>query len=280
MALVGCVLGWPSATHGQQATMPVIGFLSSGQPDVFAHLIDAFRQGLNEVGFVEGRNVIFEHRAVGNEYDRFRAMADDLVRRQVAAIFANGGTAAALAAKAATSTIPIIFYMGDDPVRQGVVASINRSGGNITGLAWFGIELGAKRLELLGELLPNVTVIAMLVNPNNPDTEHELRDVQEAARSLGRRVLVLTAGSEGQFDDIFGTVAKQQAGALVVASDPFFNGRRGLIVGLAARHRVPTIYERREFPDVGGLISYGHARLDAYRQLGAYTSRILQRQGG
>jgi hypothetical protein len=167
MALVGCALGWPSATLGQQATMPVIGFLSSGQPDVFAHLISAFRQGLNEVGFAEGRNVIFEHRAAGNEYDRFRAMADDLVHRQVASIFANGGTAAALAAKAATSAIPIIFYMGGDPVRQGVVASINRPGGNVTGLAWFGIEVGAKRLELLGELLPNVTVTIRTPNTNS-----------------------------------------------------------------------------------------------------------------
>jgi putative ABC transport system substrate-binding protein len=275
IGILGGAAAWPLAARAQQA-MPVIGFLSSGQPNVFAHLLDAFRQGLNEFGYVEGRNVAFEYRAAGSEYDRFRAMADDLVRRQVTVIFSNGGTAAALAAKAATATIPTVFYMSGDPVKQGVVASLNRPGGNLTGLGWLGIELGAKRLELLQALVPSATVIAMLVNPKSPDSDFEVRDVQEAARVLGRQVLILTAGTEAQFDSIFATLVSQQAGALVVASDAFFSGRRDLIVALAARNGVPTIYERREFPDAGGLISYGHRRADAYRQLGVYTGRILQ----
>jgi len=176
--LSGAAVAWPLTAHAQQSTMPVIGFLSSAQPQVFAQMIDAFRQGLNETGYVVGQNVAFEHRAAGSEYDRFRAIADDLVGRQVAVIFTTGGTVAALAAKDATSTIPIVFYMGGDPVKQGLVASLNRPGGNLTGLGWLGVALGAKRLELLGELVPNNMAIAMLVNPNNPDSEVEIRDVQ------------------------------------------------------------------------------------------------------
>jgi putative tryptophan/tyrosine transport system substrate-binding protein len=274
-ALAGGVTS-ASRAHAQPPAMPVIGFLSSGQPNVFAHLINAFRQGLNEVGYVEGRNVAFEHRAAGSEYDRFRAIADELVRRQVAVIFANGGTAAALAAKGATTSIPVVFYMGGDPVKQGVVVSLNRPGGNLTGVAWLGVELGAKRLELLRDLLPNATMIAVLVNPNNPDSEFEMRDVHEAARVERRQVLILSADSEARLNGIFATLVSQQVSALVVASDPFFSGRRGLIVALAARHAVPTVYERREYPDAGGLISYGHHRADAYRQLGVYAGRILQ----
>jgi putative ABC transport system substrate-binding protein len=274
--LCGAAVAGPLAARAQQTATPVVGFLSSGQPQVFAHLIDAFRQGLNETGYVVGQNVAFEHRAAGSEYDRFRAMADDLVRHQVAVIFATGGTAAALAAKAATRSIPIVFYVGGDPVKQDLVASLSRPGGNVTGLGWLGFALGAKRLELLRELVPNVTAIAILVNPKNPDSEFEIRDVQEAARVLGRQIHIFTAGSEADFDGVFATLVKQQTGALVVASDPYFSGRRGRIVELAARHAVPTIYERREFPDAGGLISYGHHRVDAYRQLGIYTGRILK----
>jgi len=270
--LGGAAAAWPLAARAQQPAMPVIGFLSSGQPQVFAHMIDAFRQGLNETGYVAGQNVTFEHRAAGSEYDRFRAMADDLVRRQVALIFATGGTAAALAARTATSTIPIVFYMGGDPVQQGLVASLSRPGGNLTGFGWLGFALAAKRLELLRELLPNGATIGMLMNPANPDSDFEMRDVQDAARILGRQIHILTASSDG----VFATLVKQQVAALIVASDAYFSGRRGRIVALAARHGVATIYERREFPDAGGLISYGHHRSDAYRQLGIYAGRILK----
>jgi putative tryptophan/tyrosine transport system substrate-binding protein len=193
-------------------------FLSSGQPQVFAHMIDAFRQGLNETGYAVGQNVAFEHRAAGSEYDRFRAMADDLVRRRVAVIFATGGTAAALAARTATSTIPIVFYMGGDPVQQGLVASLSRPGGNITGFGWLGFALAAKRLELLRELLPNGKTIGMLVNPANPDSDFEMRDVQDAARTLGRQIHILTASSDGDFDGVFATLVKEQIGALIVAA--------------------------------------------------------------
>ena len=273
--LGGAAVTWPLVARAQQS-MPVVGFLSSGQPQVFALMIDAFRQGLGETGYVVGGNVAFEHRAAGSEYSRFRAMADDLVRNQVAVIFATGGTAAALAAKAATPTIPIVFYMGGDPVKQGLVASLSHPGGNLTGLGWLGFALGAKRLEVLRVLVPDATVTAMLVNPNNPDSEFEIRDVQEAARALGRQVHILTVGSEADFDGAFAMLVKQQTRALIVASDPYFSGRRGRIVALAARHGVPAIYERREFPEAGGLISYGHHRADAYRQLGRYTGRILK----
>jgi ABC-type uncharacterized transport system substrate-binding protein len=274
--LGGAAVAWPFAARAQQAAMPVIGFLSSGQPQVFAHMIDAFRQGLNETGYVVGQNVAFEHRAAGSDYDRFRDMADDLVRRQVAVIFATGGTAAALAARTATSTIPIVFYMGGDPVQQGLVASLGRPGGNLTGFGWLGFALAAKRLELLRELLPNGAAIGMLVNPANPDSDFEMRDVQDAARILGRQIHILTARGDADFDSAFATLVKEQIGALIVASDVYFSGRRGRIVALATRHGIPAIYERREFPDAGGLISYGHHRADAYRQLGIYTGRILK----
>jgi putative tryptophan/tyrosine transport system substrate-binding protein len=274
--LGGAVAAWPLAVSAQQAAVPVVGFLSSGEPQVFAHMIDAFRQGLNETGYVVGQNVVFEHRAAGSDYDRFRAMADDLVRRQVAVIFATGSTPAALAARAATSTIPIVFYMGGDPVEHRLVASLSRPGGNLTGFGFLGFALAAKRLELLRELLPNAATIGMLVNPANPDSDFEMRDIQDAGRILGRHIHTLTASSDADFDGVFATLVNQQIGALIVASDPYFSGRRGRIVALATRHGVAAIYERREFPDAGGLISYGHHRADAYRQLGIYTGRILK----
>jgi putative tryptophan/tyrosine transport system substrate-binding protein len=274
--LGGAAAAWPLAVRAQQPTMPVIGFLSSSQPQVFAQMIDAFRQGLNETGYVVGQNVAFEHRAAGSEYDRYRAMADDLIGRQVAVIFVTGGTVAALAAKDATSTIPIVFYMGGDPVKQGLVASLNRPGGNLTGLGWLGVALGAKRLELLGELVPNNMAIAMLVNPNNLDSEVEIRDVQEAARVLGRQIHIMSAKSEADFDGVFAMLVKQHTGALIIAGDAYFSARRGRIVALATRHAVPTMYDRRDFVDAGGLISYGHHRASAYRQLGIYTGRILK----
>ena len=274
--LGGAAVTWPFAARAQQPAMLVVGFLSSGEPGVFAHMIDSFGHGLNATGYVVGKNVAFEHRAAGRDYHRFRALADDLVRRNVDVIFATGGTAAALAAKAATGTIPIVFYMGGDPVKQGLVASFNRPGGNVTGLGWLGFALGAKRLDLLRELIPGATTIAMLVNPSNPDSEFEVRDVQEAAGTLGRQLRMMTASSEADIEGAFEILRKQRIGALVVASDPYFSAQRARIVELAAHHAVPTIYERRDFPDAGGLISYGHNRAEAYRQLGVYTGRILR----
>jgi putative ABC transport system substrate-binding protein len=276
ITLLASAAAWPLAARAQQSAMPVVGFLSSGQPQVFARMIDAFRQGLSETGYAVGQNVAFEHRAAGSDYDRFNAMANDLVRQQVAVIFASGGTVAALAAKNATSTIPIVFYMGGDPIRQDLVASLNRPGGNLTGLAWLGVDLGAKRLELLRELVPTSARIAILANPNNPDSQFEVRDVQEAAHILGLQIQVVTAGSDADFDSVFATLVKQQTGSLIVATDAYFSGRRGRIVALATRHAVPTMYDRRDFADAGGLITYGHERATAYRQLWIYTGRILK----
>jgi putative ABC transport system substrate-binding protein len=272
--LGGAAAAWPLAARAQEPAMPVIGVLSGLQ--IPAHLFEAFRRGLGEIGYVEGHNVAFEHRSASGDYDRFRAIADDLVRRQVAVIFASGGTAAALAAKAATSTMPIVFYVGGDPVKQGLVIGLNRPGSNLTGLGWLGFALGAKRLELLQELVPSATTISLLVNPTNPDSEFEMQDLREAARVVGRELHVLHARAEADFASVFSKLVRQRDGARVVASDAFFSGRRGLLVALAARHGVPTIYERRDFPDAGGLISYGHQRADAYRQLGIYTGRIVK----
>src|SRR5262245_40215765 len=204
-------------------------------------MIDAFQQGLSDTGYIVGQNVAFEHRAAGSDYDRFNAMANDLVRRQVAVIFATGGTIAAFAAKNATSTIPIVFYVGGDPVKQGLVASLNRPGGNLTGLGWLGVDLGAKRLELLRELVPTGIGIAMLANPNNPDSEFEIRDVQEAARILGRQIHVVSAGSDADFDGVFAMLEKQKTGALIIAGDDYLNGRCSGVVGLMTFYGVPAL---------------------------------------
>ena len=274
ITLIGGAAAWPLAARAQEPAMPVVAFLTGLQ--VLTHLMEAFRRGLGETGYTDGHNVTLEHHSAGGQYDRFRAIAGDLVRRQVTVIFATGGTAAALAAKSATATTPVVFYVGGDPVKQGLVASLNRPGGNLTGLGWMGFELGAKRLELLRDLVPHATAITLLVNPNNPDSEFEMRDVQEAARMLGHQLQVLHASVEADFAGVFSKVAQQPDAALVVASDVYFSGRRSLLVALAMRHGVPTVYERRDFPDAGGLISYGHHRADAYRQLGIYTGRILK----
>jgi putative ABC transport system substrate-binding protein len=264
---------WPLAARAQSAT-PIVGFLMGVQ--VPANLVLAFRQGLGELGYVEGQSVAFDLRSAGGDYNRFRTLADEFVHRPVAVIFSTGGTAAALAAKSATATIPIVFYMGGDPVSRGLVASLNRPDSNLTGLRWLGFDLGAKRLELLHELIPQNSAVGILVNPSNPDSDLEVRDLQDAARILKQQVHILTASSDADFDGVFETLVKQQIGALVVASDAFFSGRRGRIVALAARRGVPAIYERRDFPDAGGLISYGHDRAAAYRQLGIYVGRILK----
>jgi putative ABC transport system substrate-binding protein len=273
-AAAACV-SWPLAARAQQPAMRVIGFLSSNQPQVFARMLDAFRHGLRETGYEVGRNVTFEHRSAGSDYGRYRAMADDLVGRRVDVIVTNGGTVASLAAKSATSAIPVVFYMGGDPVKQGLVASLNRPDGNLTGLAWLGVALGAKRLELLRDLLPNATSVALLANPSNPDSEFEIRDVQEAGRVLGRHVDIMSASRDADFDTVFATLVRQQTAALFVAGDAYLTGRRGRIVALTLRHGVPTMFDRRDYVDAGGLISYGHDRANAYRQLGIYSGKIL-----
>ena len=236
----------------------------------------AFRQGLSETGYVEGQNVAIEYRWAEGRYDRLPALAADLVGRKVDVIVTSGGDPAALAAKNATSTIPIVFTVGGDPVAAGLVASLARPGGNLTGVSILAVELMPKRLELLSELVPQARVIALLVNPNNPNAERIMRDVQEAARAKGVQLHILKAGTESEIDAAFASLVQLQAGALVVGADPFFNSRREQLVALAARHAVPAIYEWREFAAAGGLISYGASLTAAYRQVGIYAGKILK----
>jgi ABC-type uncharacterized transport system substrate-binding protein len=266
---------WPLVARAQQ-TVPVIGFMSSASAEAYTPFVSAYRSGLNAAGFAEGRNVAIEFRWAEGEYDRLPSFASEFVRLPVAVIAASGGLPSVLAAKAATTTIPIVFTLGSDPVTFGIVASLNRPGGNITGVSLLAYLLDAKRVELLHELVPTAAIIAMLVNPTNTGFEAQLTDFQAAARSLGRDQLVLKASTEKEIDTAFETLGGQGTNALVVSADPFFLCRRDQIVALAARHRVPSIYEWHEFTTAGGLISYGVSLTDAYYQAGAYAARILK----
>ena len=274
--LGGAAAAWPLAARAQQPAMPVVGFLSAGSPGVLRDQIAAFRQGLNETGFIEHRNVGIEYLWAEGQLDRLPALADELVRRPVAVIAATGGDPSVFAAKAATATIPIVFNLGVDPVKMGVVASLNRPGGNLTGIFQLTTGLEPKRLEILHELVPTASVVSALMNPARPAAETQLQDVQEAARALGLKIAVLNASSDGDIDAAFATLVQQRPGALLVASDALFFRRRETVVALAARHAVPAIYQWREFPAIGGLMSYGTSLADAYRQVGIYTGRMLK----
>jgi putative ABC transport system substrate-binding protein len=275
IVLLGGAAAWPLAAGAQQTTMPVIGFLNGASPIEYAPFVASFRQGLKEAGYVDGRNAIIEYRWAEGHYDRLPALAADLIRRNVAVIAATSSPAAQ-AAKEATSTVPIVFTTGDDPIKLGLVASLNRPGGNVTGVSNLLVDLGSKQLGLLRELVPGSTAIAVLMNPNFPGTERQLRDVEAAARVLGLQPIVLRVSTEGEIDAAFATMAQQGVGALLVGTDPFFLVRGDQIVALAARHAIPTIYPLREFAIAGGLMSYGSDFADSYRQAGVYTGRVVR----
>jgi ABC-type uncharacterized transport system substrate-binding protein len=272
--LGGAAAAWPLAVSAQQ--MPTVGFLNSGSSAGREQLLAAFRQGLSETDYVEGRNVAIEYRWAEGRYERLPALAADLVQRRVAVIAATGGTVAPLAAKDATTAIPIVCVFDGDPVAFGLVASINRPGGNVTGISLVASVIEAKQLELLYELTPKATIVALLVNPSNSNAETIARDLQAAARTLRLDPHVLNASSERDLDTISATLDRLRAGALVIATDPFFLDHRNQLVALAARHAIPTIYGRREFAALGGLISYGTSLVDTYRQIGVYAGRILK----
>jgi putative ABC transport system substrate-binding protein len=274
--LGGTAAAWPLAARAQQKTMPVIGFLSTGTPGPAAPFLAAFRQGLGETGYVEGQNVAIEYRWAEGHYDQLPGLAADLVARKVDVIAASGGgDVASRAAKNATSTIPIVFMGGGDPIAAGLVASLARPGGNLTGVSFIAVELVPKRLELVSELVPQAKVVALLVNPNGPNADALVKDVQEAASAKGLQLHVLKARAEGEFETVFASLPRLHVGALVVAADPFFGSRREQLQALAARHAIPAIYAFREYAADGGLMSYGPSLSGTSRQAGAYVGRIL-----
>ena len=275
ITLVGSAAAWPLLARAQQPGTPVVGFLHYGSPETYAHIVSAFRQGLRDSGFVEGQNVAIDYRWANGQYDRLPALAADLVQRQVVAI-AAAGFVGAQAAKAATTTIPVVFASGVDPVASGVVASLSRPGGNVTGVSLISLELAAKRLELLRELMPQIRVIALLTNPDNPSTVTELTDAELAARKLGLQIRKVTASNERDLDAAFATMQALQVDALIVSQDGYYIHRRDQIIALAARHAVPAVYSWREYPAAGGLMSYAPSLAEGYRQVGIYVGKMLK----
>jgi putative tryptophan/tyrosine transport system substrate-binding protein len=273
--LGGAAVAWPLAAQGQQPAMPVVGFLYAGAPEPIAHLLSAFRKGLSETGHVEGQNVAIEFRWARNDIDRLPELAADLVQRRVTVIATPGSTPASLAAKAATTTIPIVFAVGSDPVALGLVASLNRPGGNVTGISSMNTELGSKRLGLLHELAPNAERFATLVM-NNPLYQPLIRDVQAGAASIGRPIDVLFASTSRDIDAAFASIVQNRIEALVLTPGPLFNNNRVQLATLAARHALPAIYSSREFAEAGGLMSYGPSITEEFRQAGIYCSRVLK----
>jgi putative ABC transport system substrate-binding protein len=277
ITLLGGAAAWPLAVRAQQSAMPVIGFLDSRSPDALTDRLRGFRQGLKDAGYVEGENAIILNRWAENQLDRLPMLAAELVRRQVAVIATTGGTAVVLAAKAATTAIPIIFLAAEDPVRLGLVASLARPGGNMTGINFLNTELAGKMLELLRELVPAATRVAVLINPaTTTTTETVLRDAEAAAGAMGLQIQAMRASTSREIDAVFATFVRERPDALFVAGDPFFNARRLQLAQLAGRHGIPAIYSGREFAEVGGLMTYGSDITHAYRQMGVYVGRILK----
>ena len=274
--LVGGAATWPLVARAQQPVMPVIGYLHIGSPEVLPDRLAAVRRGLSEVGFVEGRNIAIEYRWADNQNDRLSELAADLIRRHVNIIVAPGGTRAALAAKSLTTTIPIVFSASVDPVQSGLVQSLNRPGGNVTGITDMATDVAGKQLELLHELLPGAVRFALLVNPSGASTEVTITEVQSAASAMGRQIEVLRVRTPGEIDTAFKTLKQKEADALLVSPNPLFSTRRVQLASLAIRHAVPTIHSQREFAESGGLMSYGSSFTDRERQLGVYAGRILK----
>jgi putative tryptophan/tyrosine transport system substrate-binding protein len=274
--LSGAAVAWPFAARARQPAMSVVGYLDAGFPEAMAHRLGAFRTGLSEVGYVEGHNVTIEYRWAQDQYDRLPELAADLVRRRVAVIATPGSAQGSLAAQAATTTIPIVFSTGVDPVKAGLVASFNRPGGNITGVSSMSGELGAKQLGLLHELLSGATRFAVLANPNNAMTEAVIKDLRTAALAIGGQIDVFHAGTNRDIDTAFASLVQKRVDALLVSPDPLFSNRRVQLVMLAMHHRVPAIYFSRELAEIGGLMSYGTSQTDMYRQVGIYVGRILK----
>jgi putative ABC transport system substrate-binding protein len=274
--LGGAAAAWPLVARAQQAAVPVIGFLNSASPQAWENYLAGFRAGLKEAGYVDGQNVTVEFRWAEGHYDRLPGMAADLVRRKVAVLVSTGGEPSVLAAKAATTTIPIVFTSGIDPVRAGYVSSLSHPGGNITGVNVFSASVESKRLGLLRALVPGVKLIAVILNPKRQQHADQRREVEEAAHAIGQQINLLLASNESEIEAVFATAAQLRAGAMLVGGDPFLNSQRNKIVALAARHAIPAIYEQREAALAGGLMSYGTNLSEGYRQAGVYTGRILK----
>ena len=275
LGALGCGVTWPFLAFAQQQSVPVIGFLNTGSPEPLRGQISAFHQGLKEIGFTEGQNFSIEYRWANGAYDRLPALAAELIERQVTLLVA-APTPSALAAKATTTTIPIVFVTGVDPVKFGLVASLNRPGANVTGISFFTTMLETKRLGLLHEMVPQAHALSALINPNNPAADAQSKELTEAGRTLGIQLHLVDAANESDFDAAFAKIVHHQAGGLLISGDAFFNSRRAQLVAMATRYAIPTMYEWREFAQAGGLVSYGTSSADAYRQAGIYAGRVLK----